>query len=88
MAQHYPLSSKSKNLNLKQIFRLSEDEVFQLLKANSWVNPNDITDVVCTATMLILSLLVNVGAASIANVIPILLPIPHLLFTNCLLLIF
>ena len=47
MAQHYPLSSKSKNLNLKQIFRLSEDEVFQLLKANSWVNPNDITDVVC-----------------------------------------
>ncbi|MXN89188.1 IS1595 family transposase [Pasteurella canis] len=47
MAQHYLLSSKSKNLNLKQIFRLSEDEAFQLLKANRWGNPNDITDIVC-----------------------------------------
>lgn len=47
MAQHYLLSNKSKNLNLKQIFRLSEDEAFQLLKANRWGNPNDITDVVC-----------------------------------------
>lgn len=47
MAQHYLLSSKSKNLNLKQIFRLSEDEAFQLLKNNRWGNSNDITDVVC-----------------------------------------
>ncbi|HHE9473436.1 TPA: IS1595 family transposase [Haemophilus influenzae] len=47
MVQHYMLSSKSKNLNLKQIFRLSEDEVFQLLKTNRWGNSNDITDVVC-----------------------------------------
>lgn len=47
MAQHYLLSSKSKNLNLKQIFRLSEDEAFQLLKTNRWGNSNDITDVVC-----------------------------------------
>lgn len=47
MVQHYMLSSKSKNLNLKQIFRLSEDEAFQLLKTNRWGNSNDITDVVC-----------------------------------------
>ncbi|MGX2975475.1 IS1595 family transposase [Ursidibacter arcticus] len=47
MAQHYLLSSKSKNLNLKQIFRLSEDEAFQLLKANRWGNPNNIRDVCC-----------------------------------------
>lgn len=33
MAQHYLLSSKSKNLNLRQIFRLSEDEAFKLLKS-------------------------------------------------------
>ncbi|WP_301099455.1 IS1595 family transposase [Otariodibacter sp.] len=47
MAQHYLLSSKSKNLNLKQIFRLSEDEAFQLLKANRWGNLNNIRDVCC-----------------------------------------
>lgn len=47
MAQHYLLSSKSKNLNLKQIFRLSEDEAFQLLKANRWGNPDNIRDVCC-----------------------------------------
>lgn len=47
MVQHYMLSSKSKNLNLKQIFRLSEDEAFQLLKTNRWGNSNDIMDVVC-----------------------------------------
>ena len=33
---HYLLSSKSKTLSLKHIFRLSEDETFQLLKANRW----------------------------------------------------
>lgn len=42
MAQHYLLSSKSKNLNLKQIFRLNEEEAFQLLKANRWENPDKI----------------------------------------------
>uniref|UniRef100_UPI000AC33AFD hypothetical protein n=1 Tax=Mergibacter septicus TaxID=221402 RepID=UPI000AC33AFD len=42
MAQHYLLSSKSKNLNLKQIFRLSEDEALQLLKANRRENPDKI----------------------------------------------
>lgn len=47
MAQHYLLSSKSKTLNLKHIFRLSDDEAFQLFKAKRWGNPNDITDVVC-----------------------------------------
>ncbi|OZN25377.1 DDE transposase [Actinobacillus seminis] len=47
MAQHYLLSSKSKNLNLKKIFRLSEDEAFQLLKANRWGNPDNIRDVCC-----------------------------------------
>lgn len=47
MTQHYLLSSKSKNLNLKQIFRLRENEEFQLLKTDGWGNPNDITDVVC-----------------------------------------
>ncbi|VEB23059.1 Uncharacterised protein [Avibacterium volantium] len=39
---HYLLSSKSKTLSLKHIFRLSEDEAFQLLKANRWENPDKI----------------------------------------------
>ncbi|OBX04153.1 transposase [Gallibacterium genomosp. 3] len=41
------LSSKSKTLSLKQIFRLSEDEAFQLLKVNRWGNSNNIKDVCC-----------------------------------------
>ncbi|NBI14039.1 IS1595 family transposase [[Haemophilus] felis] len=45
--QHYLLSAKSRHLSLKQIFRLSEDEAFQLLKANRWGNPNNIRDVCC-----------------------------------------
>ena len=44
---HYLLSSKSKTLSLKHIFRLSEDEAFQLLKANRWGNPDNIHDVCC-----------------------------------------
>lgn len=42
---HYLLSSKSKTLSLKHIFRLSEDEAFQLLKANRWGNPDKILKV-------------------------------------------
>ena len=44
---HYLLSSKSKTLSLKHIFRLSEDEAFQLLKANRWGNPDNLHDVCC-----------------------------------------
>lgn len=47
MAQHYLLSSKSKNLNLKKIFRLSEDEAFQLFKSKSLGKPDNIRDVCC-----------------------------------------
>ncbi|HDR1343780.1 TPA: IS1595 family transposase [Pasteurella multocida] len=47
MAQHYLLSSKSKTLNLKQIFRLSENEAFQILKVSRWGNPDNIRDVCC-----------------------------------------
>ena len=32
MAQYYLLSSKSKNINLKDILRLTEEDVFYLLK--------------------------------------------------------
>lgn len=39
MMQYYLFSSKSKILNLKQIFRLNEEEAFQLLKANRRENP-------------------------------------------------
>lgn len=42
---HYLLSSKSKTLSLKHIFRLSEDEDFKLLKANRWGNPDKILQV-------------------------------------------
>ena len=44
---HYLLSSKSKTLSLKHIFRLSEDEAFLLLKANRWGNPDNLHDVCC-----------------------------------------
>ena len=44
---HYLLSSKSKTLSLKHIFRLSEDEAFKLLKANRWGNPDNVCDVCC-----------------------------------------
>lgn len=45
--QHHLLSSKSRTVSLKQIFRLSENEAFKLLKANRWGNPDDIRDVCC-----------------------------------------
>ncbi len=44
---HYLLSSKSKTLSLKHIFRLSEDEAFLLLKTNRWGNPDNLHDVCC-----------------------------------------
>ncbi|ABN74043.1 IS1595 family transposase [Actinobacillus pleuropneumoniae] len=44
---HYLLSSKSKTLSLKHIFRLSEDEAFRLLTANRWGNPDNLHDVCC-----------------------------------------
>ena len=39
MAQHYLLSSKSKNINLKDILRLTEEDAFHLLKTHRWGNP-------------------------------------------------
>ena len=47
MAQHHLLASKSKNIALKDIFRLTESEAFHLLKAKRWGNPNNIRDVCC-----------------------------------------
>ena len=47
MAQHYLLASKSKNIALKDIFRLTKSEAFHLLKAKRWGNPNNIRDVCC-----------------------------------------
>ena len=47
MAQHHLLASKSKNIALKDIFRLTESEAFHLLKAKRWGNPNNIRDVYC-----------------------------------------
>ena len=47
MAQHHLLASKSKNIALKDIFRLTESEAFHLLKAKRWGNPDNIRDVYC-----------------------------------------
>ena len=47
MAQHYLLSSKSKNINLKDILRLTEEDVFYLLKIHCWGNSDNIRDVCC-----------------------------------------
>lgn len=47
MAQHYLLSSKSKNINLKDILRLTEEDVFHLLKTHRWGNPDNVRDVCC-----------------------------------------
>ncbi|MDY5106984.1 MAG: IS1595 family transposase [Actinobacillus minor] len=41
------ISSKSKNINLKDILRLTEEDAFHLLKTHRWGNPNDINDVCC-----------------------------------------
>lgn len=45
--QHYLLSETSRNLSLKQIFRLSEDEAFTLMKAARWGTPDNPNNVVC-----------------------------------------
>ncbi|URL01031.1 IS1595 family transposase [Avibacterium sp. 20-126] len=42
MTQHYLLSNKSRTLTLKDIFRLSEDEAFQILKINRWGNSDEV----------------------------------------------
>ncbi|CAM2867822.1 hypothetical protein ACEQ103284_07990 [Actinobacillus equuli subsp. equuli] len=42
MTQHFLLSTKSRTCYLKDIFRLSEDEALQLLKANRRENPDKI----------------------------------------------
>ena len=47
MAQYYLLSSKSKNINLKDILRLTEEDAFHLLKTHRWGNPNNVRDVCC-----------------------------------------
>ena len=47
MAQHYLLSSKSKNINLKDILRLTEEDAFYLLKTHRWGNPDNVRDVCC-----------------------------------------
>ena len=47
MAQHYLLSSKSKNINLKDILRLTEEDAFHLLKTHRWGNSDNIRDVCC-----------------------------------------
>ena len=47
MAQHHLLASKSKNIALQDIFRLTESEAFHLLKAKRWGNPDNIRDVCC-----------------------------------------
>jgi len=47
MAQHYLLSGKSKNINLKDILRLTEEDAFHLLKTHRWGNPDNIRDVCC-----------------------------------------
>ena len=47
MAQHYLLSSKSKNINLKDILRLTEEDAFYLLKIHRWGNPDNVRDVCC-----------------------------------------
>lgn len=88
MAQHYLLSSKSKNINLKDILRLTEEDAFHLLKTHRWGNTGNIRDVcfriAAFVTTPIFSNLANAGVANIANVIFILPPTRFLLFTSSL----
>ena len=75
MAQHYLLSSKSKNINLKDILRLTEEDAFHLLKTHRWGNPDNVRDVCCPHCGIrheAYFLLVNVGVVNIANAIFIL----------------
>ena len=83
MAQHYLLSSKSKNINLKDILRLTEEDAFHLLKTHRWGNPDNIRDVCCPHCSIrheAYFLLVNVGVVNIANAIFILQQIQPLPF--------
>lgn len=74
-AQHYLLSSKSKTIDIKAIFRLTEEEAFYLLKTHRWGNPDNIRDVCCPHCGIrheaYFLLLANAGAVSIANAISI-----------------
>lgn len=45
--QHFLLSPPSHTLSLKQIFRLSDDEAFRLMKGMRWGNPDNLNDVCC-----------------------------------------
>ncbi|XWY22571.1 IS1595 family transposase [Bisgaard Taxon 45] len=45
--QHFLLSPHSRKLSLKQIFRLSDDEAFKLIKSMRWGNPDNLNDVCC-----------------------------------------
>ena len=84
MAQHYLLSSKSKNINLKDILRLTEEDAFHLLKTHRWGNP--IMFVMYAVRTAVFAtkptslILVNVGVVNIANAISISLQIPFSLF--------
>ena len=84
MAQYYLLSSKSKNINLKDILRLTEEDAFHLLKTHRWGNP--IMFVMYAVRTAVFAtkptslILVNVGVVNIANAISISLQIPFSLF--------
>ncbi len=84
MAQHYLLSSKSKNINLKDILRLTEEDAFHLLKTHRWetliIFVMYAVRIVVFATKPISFLLVNVGVVNIANAIFILQQIQPLPF--------
>ena len=92
MAQHHLLASKSKNIGLKDIFRLTESEAFHLLKVKRWAIlitfVMSAVRIAAFATTPIFSNLANAGVANIANVIFILPPTRFLLFTSSLWLIF
>lgn len=45
--QHFLLSPQSRTLKLKTIYRLSEWEVFRLMKGTRWGNPDNLNDVCC-----------------------------------------
>ncbi|WP_109433407.1 IS1595 family transposase [Aggregatibacter segnis] len=47
MAQHFLLSARSRALSLKQLYRLSNDEAFNLIKTARWGNAEDMRDVIC-----------------------------------------
>ncbi len=47
MAQHFLLSSKNNNLPISNITKLSDFELFNLLKVARWGNPNNINLVIC-----------------------------------------